>query len=80
MEAIIFAGGWEGHAPTKFADWAETLLIDVGFSVERHNSLAPLTDPQKMETIDLIIPIWSSARSSHSAEWGASRNTVCLRL
>jgi type 1 glutamine amidotransferase len=70
MKAMIFAGGWEGHAPTNFANWAEALLTGAGFSVEKHDSLAPLTDPQKMETTDLIVPIWSSARSSHSAKWG----------
>lgn len=70
MKAMLFVGGWEGHRPTDFADWGKELLEGEGFEVEVSDTLEPLTDPTKMSTIDLIIPIWSSARSSHQPEFG----------
>ena len=33
MKAALFVGGWEGHAPTDFADWYKTLLEANGFEV-----------------------------------------------
>ena len=32
--------------------------------------MAPLENPEKLEDVELIVPIWSSARSSHQAEFG----------
>ena len=30
MKAALFVGGWEGHAPTDFADWYKALLEENG--------------------------------------------------
>lgn len=70
MRAALFVGGWEGHAPREFSDWAERLLRAEGFTVETHESMAPLTDPRWSDGLDLIVPIWSSARSAHRPEFG----------
>lgn len=70
MKAVIFAGGWSGHSPSAFAAWAEDLLSSQDYQVETFNTLEPLTDPTTMQNFDLIVPIWSSARSSHASEWG----------
>lgn len=70
MKAALFVGGWEGHTPTDFGDWCESLLKQQGFEVVTHNTLAPLADPAAMADVDLIVPIWSSARSSHQDEFG----------
>ena len=70
MKAALFVGGWEGHAPTTFGDWCGALLKEEGFEVVVHDSLEPLADPDTMADIDLIVPIWSSARSSHQDEFG----------
>lgn len=70
MKAMILAGGWQGHDPQAFADWARGLLEPEGFEVYTFASLEPLTDAPLMAGIDLIIPIWSSARSSHQDVWG----------
>lgn len=70
MNAMLFVGGWQGHAPHDFADWATQLLQEEGFTVTVMDTLEPLTDPATMRDIDLIVPIWSSARSSHQPEFG----------
>jgi type 1 glutamine amidotransferase len=70
MKAALFVGGWEGHKPSDFSDWCTALLTNEGFKVVIYDSLSPLADPGSMEDVDLIVPIWSSARSSHQAEFG----------
>lgn len=70
MKAALFVGGWEGHAPMDFATWYRELLERDGFDVVIHESLSPLENPEAMADIDLITPIWSSARSGHREEFG----------
>lgn len=70
MKAALFVGGWEGHTPTAFADWYTELLEANGFEVQVHDTLAPLERPEEMADVDLITPIWSSARSGHREEFG----------
>lgn len=70
MKAVLFAGGWEGHDPTAFADWCRDLLARDGAEVVVHDTLDPLADPDGLRDADLIVPIWSSARSSHRPEFG----------
>ena len=70
MKAALFVGGWEGHAPHAFSDWARALLEAEGFGVEVHDTMDGLTDPDWTSTLDLIVPIWSSARSAHRPEFG----------
>ncbi|MFT7474512.1 MAG: type 1 glutamine amidotransferase [Verrucomicrobiales bacterium] len=68
--AALFVGGWEGHKPQEFSDWATALLEGEGFGVVSYDTLAPLADPAGLSDVDLIVPIWSSARSSHREEFG----------
>ena len=65
-KAALFVGGWEGHKPTTFGDWCEALLTAEGFIVDVYDTLDPLADPDQLADVDLIVPIWSSARSSIS--------------
>jgi len=64
MKAALFAGGWEGHDPTRFSDWCADLLRAEGVAVDVHETLAPLAEPDGLADVDLIVPIWSSARSA----------------
>ncbi len=73
MKAALFVGGWEGHAPTAFGDWCRDLLVSEGAEVVVHDTLAPLADLDGMADVDLIVPIWSSARSGHKEEFGNMR-------
>jgi type 1 glutamine amidotransferase len=74
-KAALFVGGWEGHRPEVFRDWATELLEDEGFEVTSHETLAPLAEPESLSDVDLIVPIWSSARSSHQPEFGNMTKT-----
>ena len=74
-KAALFVGGWEGHAPQAFCDWAVGLLEGEGFEVASYDTLAPLAEPGQLADVDLIVPIWSSARSSHQSEFG-NMNTL----
>ena len=70
MKAIFFVGGWEGHNPTDFADWCANLLYNENFKVDIYDTLEPLEHPERLADADVIIPIWSSAKSSHKPEFG----------
>ena len=70
MKAIFFVGGWEGHNPTDFADWCANLLYNENFKVDIYDTLEPLEHPERLANADGIIPIWSSAKSSHKPEFG----------
>ncbi len=70
MKAALFVGGWEGHAPSDFGDWCADLLRDNGCTVQVFDTLEPLAAPDTLSDVDLIVPIWSSARSSHQIEFG----------
>ena len=70
-KAALFVGGWEGHRPEVFSDWATDLLEREGFEVDVHHTLAPLAAPDDMRDVDLVVPIWSSARSAHRPEFGS---------
>lgn len=69
-KAALFVGGWEGHTPQAFCDWAVDLLEGDGFEVVSYETLAPLAEPAQLADVDLVVPIWSSARSSHRPEFG----------
>jgi len=65
MKAVLFVGGWQGHKPTDFAQWCSDLLMADGYVVEIYDTLVPLEQPETLSDVNVIIPIWSSARSSH---------------
>ena len=69
-KAALFVGGWQGHDPQAFCDWATELLEGEGMRVVTYDTLAPLAEPEQLGDLDLIVPIWSSARSSHQPELG----------
>jgi type 1 glutamine amidotransferase len=70
MKAALFVGGWEGHTPSHFAEWYRDLLDAIGFEVDIYDTLEPLERPDDLADLDLITPIWSSARSGHQEEFG----------
>jgi uncharacterized protein len=54
---LLLYGGWRGHTPGKFAEFACAELLD-GYEVERARSVDVLTDAN-LKAFDLILPIWT---------------------
>lgn len=58
-KALIFHGGWEGHAPAETATLFAAWLREDSFEVSLVDSLAALENPQSLREMDLIVPIWT---------------------
>ena len=54
---LLLYGGWEGHKPERFADFAENKLLG-DFDVVRSQDLEMLC-PNVLAGFDLLIPIWT---------------------
>jgi type 1 glutamine amidotransferase len=55
--ALVLFGGWEGHQPELFADFAGRRLLD-GFEVIRSQDLEMLRG-DTLRHFDLLLPIWT---------------------
>ncbi|MEY2999856.1 MAG: hypothetical protein RL648_70 [Verrucomicrobiota bacterium] len=64
--ALIFAGGWEGHAPFETARLFAQWLIEADFAVEIADSLDCLDQPGLLAAQSLIVPIWTMGSISES--------------
>ncbi|HKJ90263.1 MAG TPA: ThuA domain-containing protein, partial [Oceanipulchritudo sp.] len=58
-KALIFHGGWEGHAPAETATLFAAWLREKSFEVSLADSLTALENPQSLHEMDLIVPIWT---------------------
>ncbi|KMK77055.1 ThuA domain-containing protein [Alkalihalobacillus pseudalcaliphilus] len=58
-KALIVWGGWDGHEPEQVANIFNDILIEEGFEVEVSNSLESYADPEKLQSLDLIVPHWT---------------------
>lgn len=54
---LLLYGGWEGHQPEQFADFAETQLL-AGCRVTRSQDLG-LLRAEVLREFDLLVPIWT---------------------
>ena len=54
---LLLYGGWEGHTPELFADYAESELLQ-GFEVVRSQDLGML-EINTLRKFDLFVPIWT---------------------
>ena len=78
-QALMVVGGWPGHTPEKSADVFTPLLEDAGFNVRRETSLDAYLDADLMDTLDLIVPIWTQgeiAKDQLEALLGAGHSGV----
>ena len=57
--ALIVRGGWEGHEPTQVGDILAKALRDSGLEVEIAETLDAFKDLEKLQALDLIVPIWT---------------------
>lgn len=71
-KALIVWGGWDGHTPKESADVFAPLLREKGFNVEVSNTLDSYTDKALMESLSLIVPIWTMGQINPEQEQGLS--------
>ncbi len=57
--ALIVWGGWEGHEPEKSAHVFAPLLREQNYEVEISDTLDSYLDEEKMNSLHLIVPIWT---------------------
>jgi type 1 glutamine amidotransferase len=57
--ALFVYGGWDGHEPTKCRDLFVPWLKGKGFDVTVSDTQAPYADAALMQTVDLIVQIWT---------------------
>ena len=59
MKAFIFYGGWSGHTPAEAAELVNSKLQAQGVKTVLDDSLDRLGDLEFLETLNLIVPIWT---------------------
>jgi len=69
-KALINWGGWDGHEPQKCAELFAALLGERGFEVRVANDLAVYTDKDYLESLSLIVPIWTMSQITKEQEAG----------
>ena len=64
-KALIVQGGWDGHEPKQVAEVFREILKKEGFEVEVYDTLDVFKDEKKLETLDLIVPVWTMGEISN---------------
>ncbi len=68
--ALVVWGGWDGHEPKQCADVFAPWLAEQGFDVTVSNSMDPYTDEPFMQSLSLVVPIWTMGSISAEQEAG----------
>lgn len=69
-KALMVWGGWGGHEPKQCVDVFEPFLREQGFEVEVSDSMDVYTDADKMNSLSLIVPVWTMGQISGPQEGG----------
>jgi type 1 glutamine amidotransferase len=69
-KALMVWGGWEGHEPDQCVDIFCPYLRDHGYDVEISDSLDAYLDGDRMQTFDLIVPVWTMGTITAEQEAG----------
>ncbi|MBX2963097.1 MAG: ThuA domain-containing protein [Cyclobacteriaceae bacterium] len=68
---ILFThGGWDGHEPQKFVDYLVPWMKEEGADVQLSKSLDVYTDKTLMNSIDLVVQIFTMSQISKEQEVG----------
>ena len=60
MKSALFVyGGWEGHEPRQCVDIVAPIIQQQSFQVEISDTLDAFLDADKLQTFDLITPVWT---------------------
>ncbi|MGQ9737154.1 MAG: ThuA domain-containing protein [Armatimonadota bacterium] len=68
--ALIVWGGWEGHEPKQCAEIFAPWLQSQGYEVIVANTLDTYTDKDLMQSLNLIVPIWTMGTITPEQEAG----------
>lgn len=69
-KALICWGGWSGHEPEQCANIFAPILENEGFEVEISDTLDTYLDAEKMQSLSLIVPIWTMSTITKEQERG----------
>lgn len=65
-KALITQGGWDGHEPVQVSEVFKKILLNEGFEVELSDTLDSFLDEEKLQKLNLIIPIWTMSEISNA--------------
>jgi len=68
--ALFVCGGWEGHEPEKSANIFASFLREQGYGVEVSHTLDSYLDEEKMNSLDLVVQVWSMGEITGEQERG----------
>lgn len=63
-KALIIAGGWTGHEPKKCAHLMAGVLRKEDYAVEIADDLDVCLESEKLQALNLIVPIWTMGELS----------------
>jgi len=69
-KALMVWGGWEDHEPEQCVDIFAPYLRDNGYEVEISDSLDAYLDSDRMQALDLIVPVWTMGTITPEQEKG----------
>ncbi len=68
---VLFTyGGWDGHEPTKFAEYFIPWLKSEGAEVQSFTSLEPYADKAIMDNIDMVVQLYTMSKITKEQEHG----------
>ena len=65
--ALVVWGGWEGHQPEQVAGLFQGILEEAGIAVDVVDDLGVFDDGKKLQSYDLIVPVWTDGTLSGEA-------------
>lgn len=64
-KALVVYGGWDGHQPKEVSEILAGLLREENFEVELSDTLDSFKDEEKLQGLNLIVPIWTMGKISN---------------
>lgn len=68
-KALIVQGGWDGHEPVQVSEIFKKVLTESGFEVEVQDTLDTFLDSDKLNDLDLIVPVWTMGEITPEQMW-----------
>ena len=69
-KALMVWGGWEGHEPKQCVEVFAPILEEHGFEVEISDTMDSYLDAEKMQALNLIVPMWTMGTITNEQEAG----------